>query len=913
MYRNARHFSIRTLLIVLVLSSAVPLLAFFSLFNYQLLETEVRDAERGAVALAEAAAAGIHQFLEDTERALQTLARDPEIRSMDPERCLRRLEELAPLFLPTYTNLAVTDSTGFGFCSILSGGEEPPLPPGGRPWHAGAIPSTGFVVGPVQEGRISGRWVSVLTYPVLADDGRFLGVVALPVDLVRFESLLNELHPPGDMILTVAERTGTVVARSRNSSRWVGRKLPGWDPRSRDDPRTARRGISRAKTLEGTDFVWGFAGIPGSDWQVFVGRPWPSVYGSIRARWIRLVLLGLAVLVLSSMAALVVYRRIAHPLAALVEETQAAADRTPFRPVPVEGPREIAEVASRLNDAWLRRMRAEEEKDRSAARVQSILEHAALGIYVATESGRFVEVNPALASMLAYDGPEELLEQPVERLFRDPGDRARLLEAARREGGFRDAEVEWMRKDGRPITVRLTGSRREGEDGEPRLEVIAEDVTERRAMEERALQSRKMEALGRLAGGIAHDFNNILTIIQGQAEILAEELRDTELGASALEIFEAGSRGAALTGQLLAFARGGTTEEGTADLDRVVHRFEPMLRRTLGEDVDLVFDLGSGGALVEVEESQLEQVLLNLVVNARDALPAGGRITVRTHRVQVSRQEAARRADARSGPHAVLTVEDTGHGIDPSALPRIFEPFYSTKGGVKGTGLGLATVYGIVTRRGGHIVVESELGRGSRFHVHLPLVGADTRCADPDRGEGTHADLPTHPRFRKGSILVVEDEDPVRRLVARVLRREGLEVLEAEGAAEARRLLQTREAPVDLLLTDVVMPGTRGPELAARLVREGRVRHVILMSGYPDGLDATPPRGRSWVFMPKPFSPGMLLEAVQRLLSRQPGETPGEAAGGAGERPVAAGGTGDAPEASDAAAPQPPPAPDPAR
>jgi signal transduction histidine kinase len=376
-----------------------------------------------------------------------------------------------------------------------------------------------------------------------------------------------------------------------------------------------------------------------------------------------------------------------------------------------------------------------------------------------------------------------------------------------------------------------------------------------RESETRFQHAQRMQAVGRLAGGIAHDFNNLLTVIGGRTDLLLRASSATAPGRRDLELIQSTvERAGRLTTQLLAFSRKQVLQPAVLDLDRVVRSMGQMLRRLIGEDVDLDIVECPDAGLVYADPGQVEQVLLNLAVNARDAMPTGGRLTIATARVDVDGAPAAGGPDLPAGPWLRLTVSDTGVGMDAETRAHAFEPFFTTKAVGEGTGLGLSTVYGIVRQSGGHIEVDSEPGRGTTFRIYLPRVEATAGAVGPDAGP---APVP------RGSetILLVEDEAELRVLLREILEIQGYRVLVAREGREAGEVAGAHAGDVDLLITDVVMPGARGDEVARALVEAGLVRAVLYMSGYPDA--ATLPGS---AFLQKPFTAGELARKAREVL-----------------------------------------------
>ncbi len=393
--------------------------------------------------------------------------------------------------------------------------------------------------------------------------------------------------------------------------------------------------------------------------------------------------------------------------------------------------------------------------------------------------------------------------------------------------------------------------------------VVMGDVTERRKLEEQFRQAQKMEAVGRLAGGIAHDFNNLLTIITGYSQLLLERLKSDDAQCGPVnEIKHAADRAAALTRQLLAFSRRQVLAPQVLDLNHVVANMDKMLRRLIGEDIELVTVCKEGLGRVKADPGQLEQVIMNLAVNSRDAMPRGGKLTIETANVELGEAYVRNHAAVNPGRYVMLAVSDTGHGMDAETQARIFEPFFTTKEQGKGTGLGLATVYGIVKQSGGNIWVYSEPGRGATFKIYFPRAEEVAKFVEPP---------PTRDSAPRGSetILLVEDEDAVRSLVRALLEPNGYKVLEARQAVEALSICERHKEPIHLLLTDVVMPTMSGRVLAARLAPVRPEMKVLFMSGYTDGaivnhgvLEA------GTAFLQKPFTPDSLGRKVREVLDQ---------------------------------------------
>jgi PAS domain S-box-containing protein len=512
----------------------------------------------------------------------------------------------------------------------------------------------------------------------------------------------------------------------------------------------------------------------------------------------------------------------------------------------------------------VQRLKAEQTLRMSEGRYGTLLDEASDGIVVFDGNGVFHEVNPSFCAMLGYTRAELIGMRADEiiapqDLAREPIDWQML-----RSGAVRRIERLFIRKDGSgaPAETRT----KQLQDG--RFLSVVRDVTEHRQAaealaalrqrDEQLRQAQKIEAIGRLAGGVAHDFNNVLTAIMGYADLLLDEFSgDDPRRQDIAEIKKAAERAAALTRQLLAFSRKQVLQPVELDVNSIIGGIDRLLRRLLGDEVEVVFDAGADLPRVTADPGQLEQVLINLAVNSRDAMPEGGRVTVATRAVTIAKSDAVRLTPMPPGHYVALSLTDTGAGIDPDVLPHIFEPFFTTKPQGKGTGLGLATVYGIVKQSGGFIFVESANGSGSTFTVYLPAVAGQSQAA-------AAAVNPNDP-----VVLLVEDESAVRALAAGILRRQGYTVVEARDAAEAE-VIAARERRVDLLLTDVAMPGRNGHQLAQELrVQRPRLR-VVYMSGYTDDGVRQAATRAGMPFLQKPFTPHALVNVVRETLTTSP-------------------------------------------
>jgi len=475
--------------------------------------------------------------------------------------------------------------------------------------------------------------------------------------------------------------------------------------------------------------------------------------------------------------------------------------------------------------------------------------------------GRYLDVNESFLRTTGYRREEVIGRTSLELKFWERHeDRARLVAMLEEQGSVRDLEITFRTKSGEQRTA-LDSAEIIEVAGQKCIIAFFKDITERKFLEQQLRQAQKMEAVGRLSGGIAHDFNNLLGVIIGYSELLGERVVEhASLRKNVEEIKKAGHRAADLTRQLLAFSRQQVLDPKVLDLNAIVAGLEKMLRPLIGEDIELSTALDPALGHVKADQGQIEQVIMNLVINGRDAMPEGGKLMIETASVKLDKAYACRHPPVVPGSYALLAVTDTGIGMDAKTQAHIFDPFFTTKEMGKGTGLGLATVYGVVKQSGGYIWVYSEPGKGTTFKTYLPLVeespepaGLRATRAEPSRGSET--------------ILLVEDEESLRVMTRTLLVQSGYHVLDADSGAQALEIAHRHEETIHLLLTDVVLPGMRGRELAERMVLFRPDLRVLLMSGYTDhAIAAQGVLDVGTFFLQKPFTRDALTREVRKVL-----------------------------------------------
>jgi two-component system cell cycle sensor histidine kinase/response regulator CckA len=529
-------------------------------------------------------------------------------------------------------------------------------------------------------------------------------------------------------------------------------------------------------------------------------------------------------------------------------------------PVPGEG-YAVREWVGTCTDITERK-RAEEALYRREEEYRAFFDLNVAGNYISTPEGVLLACNPAFLRMFGFASEEEAQKTNLAALYPSPDSRQHIMQQLRQRGHLDHCEKELRRKDGRPLHVTESSIATFGRGGElVEIHGFLMDETERRKTEEQLRQAQKMEAVGQLAGGIAHDFNNVLSIINGYSEILLSNPGIEEATQRRIrEILKAGQRAAALTRQLLAFSRKQILQPKVLGLNLVLEDLDKMLRRLIGDDIEIRTVLDPDLGPVKADPSQMEQVILNFCINARDAMPEGGRITIETANVELDEMQAAEHFPMKPGRYIRMAVSDTGTGMDQETLSHVFEPFFTTKGPENGTGLGLATVYGIVRQSGGHVWAHSEPGRGATFSVYLPTAAEE---AEPREQEVKP------PEIARGSetILLVEDVDPLRVMLRELLERSGYTVLEAEDGERAIQVAEEYAGNIALLLTDVSLPKIQGPAVATSLMLRRSGMKVLYISGYTDNaIVHSGVLKRDAAFLQKPFTVKELTRKLREIL-----------------------------------------------
>ncbi len=877
--------SLRMRLAGLVLFVALPTLGLVLHEDLQRRRLIERQALAEAARLADQASHDIEQAVHDARTLLDLLADMPEARRGEWGYCERvfrdvlRQQRLAagddtllqahetdgPGDPARYANLGLIDPRGEVLASGLP--RSGPVNLSDRLYFRRALATGAFAIGEYQVGRITRSPTLNVARPVAGPYGRPHAVLYAAIGLGWLSALpAGRSLPPGS-VFTVLDHRGIVLARHPDPARWVGRVFP--DSSVVRALRKRREGMLVARGLDGIERLHSFRSVGGP-----VGAAAIAVFGMDRRlafaeadRDMARSLLLLALVLLTALAAAWLGAR--HFVLRPVDRIVAAARRLRAGDMDartgMDGPGELDDLgrffdlaAQSLQDRQGELERTAADARRSYETLRAVITASPVAIVVLDQERRTVLWNPAAERMFGWTAAEIVGQvQPPYIPQEERRDSYDLAGRALAGDPLMDVEVERVRRDGTRLELSLSTAPIRAPDGSVQGIVgIYMDLTAHRQLERQLHHAQKMEALGRLAGGVSHDFNNLLTVIQGFSEMaLRHDGLTAEVRHDVEEVHKAARRAAELTAQLLAFSRRQPLQPRVVDLNTIVADMAKMLQRLIGENIQFETRLGDRLGRVRVDPGQIEQVLANLVVNARDAMPQGGRLVIETGGHDCGEPRCR---PSCPGPSTTLTVTDTGVGMDAATLQHIFEPFYTTKARGRGTGLGLSTIYGIVQQSGGDIEVTSAPGAGTTFRIHLPIAG-DAAAAAGRAGE-------TPPVARgTGTILLVEDEDDVRRFVSTALESLGYRVLVTRHGEEALAAA-AREPTIDLLLTDVVMPGLGGPEVARRMAEAHPGIKVLYVSGYAPVHDGCPTEPPLAPLLCKPFSLDELARGVREVM-----------------------------------------------
>ena len=855
--KRPHPYGMRLRLMALVLAAVAPFVLLIAMVARQHTFNEELAAEEKALEQARGLADRLDSRFGAIETVLLTLVHSVSARPADSLRNDKLLREVAAELPPGFVHFAVTTPSGaaIGTSDTLPGGKRRPI----------VVTATAkdtllnFVIqGPAPLYGIGGPPAIGVSYDDRALKVRVTGLVT--VESQQRELSRNPLTRTS--IATIIDRRGTVMLRSSGPEKWMGQNVSDSSLFASSTGKTT--GAVAIRDLDGEAVFSGFVTAGHVPWVVHVSSPQSLAFAKQRADFRRAVLLGSIALLAAVILAWTQATRIIVPIRRVARDAVLLAQGDlSHRSHPSASEGELGILSQTLNTMAETLEKREDALRRSEMRFRAIIENVDDIIVIMNPDGTRRYASPAMTRILGYSEEELLAGKAQDVIHPDdwPAVRELISEARRAPGITVTGQARCLHQDGswRIFAAALTDL------GDvPGVEGIVanlRDVTQKVALESELRQAQKMESVGQLAGGVAHDFNNVLTVITGRIDfLLGAPNLDAEQETDLAEIRKAAERATELTRQLLAFSRKQLLQPRVLDLNRILAEVEPMLGRLIGEDIQIRIIPGVNLGSVTADPGQLQQILMNLALNARDAMPSGGAMTFQTANQKITGAKGPNTAEVEPGDYVVLQVADTGVGMDQATQSRIFEPFFTTKAQGKGTGLGLATVYGIVKQSGASIAVTSAPGAGTTFSVYFPRSDGFALARSAEKDAGT-------PLSGTETILLVEDDGAVRNLVERVLKSRGYRVFAAQHGRDALQVAADRNLEIDMVLTDIVMPSMSGRELVEAL-QSGRPEvRVLYMSGYTD--DEIVRRGLydpRMSFIQKPFTAQNLEMQVRKVL-----------------------------------------------
>lgn len=855
---------IRYKLLSLVLIVIIPVCLISAYHYIEMVDSTKNDIQSANKRIARNIAQNISSLIERSFSALNALAKHPAVIRQDSRACDRLFGELLPSF-PSHLNIIAADMNGNNYGSAGPDSPVRRLNHGDREWFRRARKGVA-VVGDLHISKLFNLPSVMIAQPVF-DRGRQVGVLGMALDLTKVRADLAAAWKfPPHSTSNVIDASGNVVICICEDEAARGQGDRCQTVKVSVLPAKAGAGIGSGRE----ERLFSFAPVPRTDWKVLIAEPAETasrLASSEARRYLIVIAAGtLAAVVVS----LIMSGRIAKNVSSIVTAMKEVERGNLAVQVPAVGNDELGTIASSFNEMVRQRMEAEERLKHSESFLSSVLDGIGEGVVVIDRDYRIISANDGYGRQLKVRSGDcvgrhcyEVAHQRSAPCFHadDECDCAvfRCFQTGRHHRGIH----RHLDADGNQIYIEVRAYPLRNAAGAVTavIETLT-DVTDRRTLEAQLRQAQKMEAVGLLAGGVAHDFNNILTAIIGYGSLLKMKLEPGHaLTPFADQILASADRASHLTRSLLAFSRKQIIDPRPVRLNEVIQRVETLLSRLVNEDVDLQIALAPREATVLADPHQVEQVLMNLCTNARDAMPRGGRLTISTDLVEIDELYRKQHPYATPGRYMRISVTDTGTGMDEAMKEKIFEPFFTTKERGKGTGLGLSIIYGIVKQHKGFIDVESEVGKGTTFTVHLPATEGKAETLKQSGSEPAVAGT--------GVILLAEDDASVRTLAANILKEHGYRVIVAADGVEAVAKFNDHAESVDLVLLDVLMPRKNGKEACDELrMRRSDVK-VLFMSGYtPDLIHEKGILDRGIELLHKPFSPGALLEKVRQMLSK---------------------------------------------
>ncbi|MFA5072438.1 MAG: cache domain-containing protein [Nitrospirota bacterium] len=862
--------SLRIRFLILVAISVFPALGLlFYNASVQRNETE-KEIHDNTAAMAGSIANNLEQLVAGSHQVLLTLSKLPYVQNLDSDACNSFFYTLNNGF-PMYRNIAAFKLNGDNFCSGIP--FKGKLNISNDLYFQKLIHKKTISFDTYRIGEISNKPLLNIAYPILTVKKQIQGAVVISLDVAWLREELDKILLPEKASLMVIDREGTILYLSPDSQKWIGKNI--FSERIVKTILNQKTGMVEGFDPEGIKRIFSFLPVQGTNNGMYVclGIAPDIAFAGINK------ILKKNLLTLFFVSCMVgafawfggdyfIMRRRIRRLAKATDELSKG--NLNVRVNVSDQQDEIAQLGERFNrmtEALQRHItdlkQAEESLKISEEKYRTLFEESKDGVFMSTPEGRYLDMNPAGLEMLGYASKEELLAIDITTdIYANPDDRISYQKLLERAGYVKDYEIQMKKRDGTKITVLSTTTTVRDKNNEIILyRGIMRDITEHKRLELQLLQAQKMEAVGQLAGGIAHDFNNILTAIMGYGHILQIKMPANNPDRIYVDqMLGAANRAAEVTRSLLAFSRQQLINPPPINVHDIIIQFEKLFSRIIGEHIEVVTSFQRNDIIITADASQIEQVLMNLATNARDAMPNGGKLALNIELANLDDSFVRNQGYGKAGTYALISVSDTGIGMEQEVIKKIYDPFFTTKEVGKGTGLGLAMVFGIMKQHEGYILVDSKPGSGTIFKLYLPAVIQKKAIVvkPPDV---------SFPKQGTETILVAEDDEFVRNLAEIVLSHAGYTVISARDGEEAIQKFKENKDNIRLILMDVIMPGKKGTEAYEEIKHINPDVKIIFSSGYTANMIHKDSLLQEHVnFVPKPLSPKYLLQKVRDVL-----------------------------------------------
>lgn len=854
------RLGIKTKLIIMIMAVALPLFAASLYHEFKELRRAGSAAQKRTLHQAHRISADVDTFLNGGEQILIALSENPAIKDQDWERCRAILSSLK-LRYPYYENIFAIDRDGWVHCSAVK--QDKPAYVRDRSYFQEVMKRGRFTLGEVQIGRVTKKPVVVMAYPVRDSSGSQTGMVGAAISLLRLQELFGHMELTGNAAVTLLDRKGRIIASTAEPESTVLKDVSeeSWFK----EIVKKGNGIFELR-YSGEERLTAVSSPSKANWYATVSVPSEEIYSPIRKYIMRSISFYLLILVLALALSWLLGKRIASPLLKLADGARELSAGGLGINVEIKSGDELEYLARSFNQMSVE-IKAREETLRSGEeRFSSLVQSASDAIISADSRGMIISWNRGAEKVFGY-AEEEAVDKPLTILmperYREAHQKGleRMYSTGESHVDGKTIEVHGLRKDGSEFPLELSLSRWKARE-ETFCTAIVRDITDRKRLEDQLRHAQKMEAIGQLAGGVAHDFNNILNAILGFGSLIKDKMKEDDPNLPYLEeVLAAGERAVHLTQSLLAFSRKQALDIKPVNVNNVVAGVKNMLSRIIGEDIEFRTALSDRELTVMADYGQIVQVLMNLATNARDAMPDGGLLTIMTGHVDLDKEFVKAHGYGNAGEYALMSVTDTGKGMDEATRERIFEPFFTTKEMGRGTGLGLAIVYGILKQHNGYINVYSESGKGTTFKTYLPLI--------KEEAEDKERTVLSLPEGGTETILMAEDDEAMRRLMKDVLEYSGYSVIVAVDGEDAVNRFIEHKDKIQLIILDVIMPRKSGREAYEAIKGIRPDIKAVFMSGYTD--DIMQKKGmldKDVDLILKPVSPNELLRKVREVLDK---------------------------------------------